>query len=833
MKVDMRKKRGSNFIFVIVLLVLLGMLAAAFSSLAIYSSRTAASQKSYQSDYVMANSIRQSIVDSIQCSDVSSMKNPLVKEFVTSAQDGYKAYVTAYKDWLVQCREAEKNGTSEPEAPVLFSSKYVVPLYTNDPSFNPVNFTVTGSNVIYDQDAISTYAADTAKHKGFVSDTITAEDGSKIDVTTLIDYIPDMSEFSDDPDDTTATASVKGNILVTVEVKRTATKNGMVQELSHYKLGSHFVTNYASSGESGSGSETTGTVTKPQQISGGGGSALGGNIVATGDVTVMGHIYGSIISGGNVTLKNGSVVDKGVSASGNISGKGTVTNGVMIENAAAPEKPQIPSYSDPGDFSPIGKTGVFSAFSFSNNNAFAVASGIAPRAYDAGWYSGINAGITQLIENTGVTADQDLYYRIASDGVAGDATVRTAAVIKNLQLSGSKRLFLLIDSSVKEVFIQDTVGISGAESRLFLIGMGSSQVVHLCPGSTFNGQIYMPYGTVYISNNQDNGDNVYVNGIVTADVFDGAGWDVFYVKKIAGDYAGTSLEKAFDSVPDYAASCHSVKNGAIVYQMLKDDNSKTSLITDSAAELSLGTGEGFSDPFNVPWSSFNEYALAAGNHPYYGKFIVNGSLKTSSDQVYSGDFFSKGLTSTKTLLYNGDAYSAGDVSLNSSRIFNGSLHAGNPTDAAAADLNMVASEVDGDVFCTGKTVLNTVKINNGSLYCKGKAENGNAVTISGDVYCGGDYNMAAVVGGNLIAASGGMVRPGGEIKKSVYSGGDLDMHGTVLGNVYADGNISVENGINVGDGVTKVDDGSGSITYTDGSVPDIKGIVADRYYDVK
>ena len=697
----MRKKRGSNFIFVIVLLVLLGMLAAAFSSLAIYSSRTAASQKSYQSDYVMANSIRQSIVDSIQCSDVNSMQNPLVKEFVTSAQSGYKAYVTAYKDWLVQCREAEKSGTAKtPEEPALFSSDFVVPLYTNDPSFNPMNFTVTGSNVIYDKDAISTYAADTAKHKGFASDTITAEDGSKIDVTTLIDYIPDMEEFSEDPDDTTA--SVKGNILVTVEVKRTAEKNGAVQELSHYKTGAHLATNYASSGESGSGSETTGTVTKPQQVSGGGGSALGGNIVATGDVTVMGYIYGSVTSGGNVTLKNGSVVDKGVSASGKISGNGTVTNNVMIENAAAPEKPQIPSYSDPGDFSPIGQTGVFSAFSFKNNNAFAEAAGIVPRAYYAGWYSGITADITQLIENTGVTADQDLYYRIASDGVTGDATVRTAAVIKNLQLSGSKRLFLLIDPSVKEVFIQDTVGTSGAESRLFLIGMGTSQVVHLCPESTFNGQIYMPNGTVYISNNQGNGDNVYVNGMVTADTFDGAGWDVFYAKKIAGDYTGTSLDTAFASAPDYAAACHAVKNGAIIYQMLKDDSSKTSLITDSAAALSLGTGGSFSDPFNVPWSSFNEYASAAGNHPYYGKFIVDGSLTTSSDQVYSGDFFSKGLTSTKTLLYNGDAYSAGDVSLNSSRIFNGSLHAGNPADAAAADLNIVSSEVDGDVYCTEK-----------------------------------------------------------------------------------------------------------------------------------
>lgn len=101
----MINKRGSNLIYIVILMTILGILVAGYASISIYSSRSVADARQYQQDYVTAHSLREVFVqmavqnypDSIGASAKSGMDN-----FVGAA-------VTHYTDYLAKLEAYEES----------------------------------------------------------------------------------------------------------------------------------------------------------------------------------------------------------------------------------------------------------------------------------------------------------------------------------------------------------------------------------------------------------------------------------------------------------------------------------------------------------------------------------------------------------------------------------------------------------------------------------------------------------------------------------------------------------------------------------------------------
>lgn len=87
MKRLLRNKRGSNLIYVVVLVSLLGVLAAAYSVAVLYNARSAAAQRAYQQDRSGAKSLLISVVNSVE-----AMDNDVVDELVEEAEDDLLDY---------------------------------------------------------------------------------------------------------------------------------------------------------------------------------------------------------------------------------------------------------------------------------------------------------------------------------------------------------------------------------------------------------------------------------------------------------------------------------------------------------------------------------------------------------------------------------------------------------------------------------------------------------------------------------------------------------------------------------------------------------------------
>lgn len=58
-----KNRRGSNLVYIIILMAILGILAAAYSAVSIYSARSAAEQRRHEQDYITAVSLRDTFVD--------------------------------------------------------------------------------------------------------------------------------------------------------------------------------------------------------------------------------------------------------------------------------------------------------------------------------------------------------------------------------------------------------------------------------------------------------------------------------------------------------------------------------------------------------------------------------------------------------------------------------------------------------------------------------------------------------------------------------------------------------------------------------------------------
>lgn len=119
MSAKLKDSKGSNFVYVIVLMFLLGVLAAGYGAFAIFDARMASAQRSYQKDYYEAISLRKSVVTSICAGD-----NQAAKSLESKAQADYQDYFDALEAWSIMT-DAEKAGAAYPEL-----SDYVMETYS-------------------------------------------------------------------------------------------------------------------------------------------------------------------------------------------------------------------------------------------------------------------------------------------------------------------------------------------------------------------------------------------------------------------------------------------------------------------------------------------------------------------------------------------------------------------------------------------------------------------------------------------------------------------------------------------------------------------------------
>lgn len=87
------KKRGSNLVYCIILVALLGLLAGAYALLLSHNTNSAVSQRKFQQEYLTADSLRQSVVDSIVAEKNSA---------ITDMETEIKGYLRGYADYVTE-----------------------------------------------------------------------------------------------------------------------------------------------------------------------------------------------------------------------------------------------------------------------------------------------------------------------------------------------------------------------------------------------------------------------------------------------------------------------------------------------------------------------------------------------------------------------------------------------------------------------------------------------------------------------------------------------------------------------------------------------------------
>lgn len=90
-----KNSRGSNLIYIIILMAVLGILAAAYSAVSIYSARSAAEERRHEQDYITAVSLRDTFVDMAvdnysSCDFITEME---MGRFIQDPATKYSAYI--------------------------------------------------------------------------------------------------------------------------------------------------------------------------------------------------------------------------------------------------------------------------------------------------------------------------------------------------------------------------------------------------------------------------------------------------------------------------------------------------------------------------------------------------------------------------------------------------------------------------------------------------------------------------------------------------------------------------------------------------------------------
>lgn len=101
MKQPMRK-RGSNLVYVVMLVALLGILGSGYFLMVTYTARSAAAQRAVQQNWATAQSLRQAVGQS-----VTGGSNPAVDKLVSAAQSSFALYLDDLEAWGSQPPEVQ------------------------------------------------------------------------------------------------------------------------------------------------------------------------------------------------------------------------------------------------------------------------------------------------------------------------------------------------------------------------------------------------------------------------------------------------------------------------------------------------------------------------------------------------------------------------------------------------------------------------------------------------------------------------------------------------------------------------------------------------------
>ena len=104
-----RDKKGSNLVYVVVLIALLGVLAGAYSLAVVSNAKAAAKQRQYQADRYAAKSLLTALTDS-----VIAGQNPAVSGLTAEAREGYLLYFAEKAKWSAMPEELQ-HGSPAPK----------------------------------------------------------------------------------------------------------------------------------------------------------------------------------------------------------------------------------------------------------------------------------------------------------------------------------------------------------------------------------------------------------------------------------------------------------------------------------------------------------------------------------------------------------------------------------------------------------------------------------------------------------------------------------------------------------------------------------------------
>lgn len=105
-------KRGSNLIYIVILMTVLGILVAGYASISIYSASSVADARQYQQDYVTAHSLRevfvQMAVQNYPEDVVGSATKSDMDNFVGTAVESYTDYLAKLEAYEESLQEQEQ-----------------------------------------------------------------------------------------------------------------------------------------------------------------------------------------------------------------------------------------------------------------------------------------------------------------------------------------------------------------------------------------------------------------------------------------------------------------------------------------------------------------------------------------------------------------------------------------------------------------------------------------------------------------------------------------------------------------------------------------------------
>lgn len=365
MKIRLMNRRGSNFIYVVVLVALLGILATGFTALVLYNAHVSKAQRNYQEDYYAAMSLRQSVVDSITAGNNSAAQALEARALADYQANGAfgESYSTAGTTTLDN-GSVKTTLTYYPSTATAAGYLKLQMDFTLDGNSQSLGATIKATGGTITQPS-GTSSAEYAMGLGggitsgafgihvtggttLITSSFTTPSSGKIsydgDIVSL-----NAITVQGGPHTMNGSLYAKNNISIS---GGSETVNGSVFSEKAVNLygGPHAISGSIWAVDSvyinntagitvGGAVYTNGTATVGGTISGGvtaGGAAtvsttgvVNGDVIAAGNVDISGTVNGNVVAGGTVTVHYGAKVTGNITAAGAVTVNNTVDGNVI------------------------------------------------------------------------------------------------------------------------------------------------------------------------------------------------------------------------------------------------------------------------------------------------------------------------------------------------------------------------------------------------------------------------------------------------------------------------------------------------------------------------